>query len=291
MFTPGAVESPGGPGPSIPSPLALPQHCPPPPPQPPALLHPLLGQGTPAPPWGASPASTSARGCLHGALLWWTLLDVLLQSSAWNHCCDKKPFLVWARCVVWSSPASFCVVTHKLCPVGVGSEVIPSVAGTSHEFVPSSAPKSTRPGHVHTACALAPVCTLITTSYPNSRENNAAHVQHHCLQFVFLHRYRPVYRPVSKSKHALTAWAMPAAPQTHRVLGVVTLGCCSYHHSRHKLATSSTSQCQDVLSGGGWYDICRPIVCCPWFLGNWCSGAFLHLKFQWENDSVHQMPV
>lgn len=29
--------------------------------------------------------------------------------------------------------------------MGVGSQVIPSVAGTSHEFVPSSAPKSTGP--------------------------------------------------------------------------------------------------------------------------------------------------
>lgn len=64
---------------------------------------------------------------------------------------------------------------------------------------------------------------------------------------------------------------------------VVTLGACSYRHSRQKLGTSSTSQRQDTLSAQRHWPadtVSGPqSVCCPWFLDNWCSGTFLHLKF------------
>lgn len=121
----------------------------------------------------------------------------------------------------------------------------------------SRLPRATCPGGVHTTCALAPVCNLIATSYSNCRENNVPREQHcrsHARSEVcFLHNFT-----VSTCVSTCVSTAIPntrcpgdasgSADTQHRVLGVVTLRGCSYHHSRQKSGTSSTSQRHDVLS-------------------------------------------
>lgn len=115
-------------------------------------------------------------------------------------------------------------MTHKLCPVGVGSQVIPFVAGTSHPFAPSSAPGCPEPPALAASTQLAHLLLFVTLSRRHILiaekttclvSSTAAHTLG--LKFVFYttSRYRPVYRPVSALQfQTRAARVMPAAPQT-----------------------------------------------------------------------------
>lgn len=117
-----------------------------------------------------------------------------------------------------------CAVTHKLCPVGVGSQVIPSVAGTSHAFAPSSAPGCPNPPALAASTQLVHSLLFVTLSQrhiPIAEKttclvsSTAAHTLGQKFVFYTTSRYRPVYRPVSALQfQTRAARVMPAAPQT-----------------------------------------------------------------------------
>lgn len=131
---------------------------------------PVLGArscSVPASSQGSEPglqlALRSDRGNLRQALLRGTCLNTLLRRSTCEGTSVKlsseepasTPYSRGQRAIAvamtnlsqpkpatrfWPSPTSRCAVTHKLCPVAVGPQVTPSVAGPSHAFDPSPTP-------------------------------------------------------------------------------------------------------------------------------------------------------
>lgn len=123
--------------------------------------------------------------------------------------------------MVCSSPASCCTVTYKLCPVGVDSQVVPSLAGTSKAFAPSSAPGCPNPPALAASAPFAHSLLFVHLSQrhiPTAKKTTGLVGSTALPEVCFLHNCAVSTREASCASAAIPnthcPGAMPAAPQT-----------------------------------------------------------------------------